>query len=348
MTLKHMIYAQRTNWAIIRKDLRARFPLPLPKKLSVWRKGFLAEKYTLYGLDKNDPRDYLSDYHASMARWINEPYTGILSNKFVFERCVAGTIRVPKTYGLIVNGQIHPTCSNPAISSGESLLDYCRTAPLVLKPVVGGGGAGVLLLDATSGQLECNRKPAEAATLIKQLGQLDDYLISEFMSQGGFSRQLNPATTNTLRILTIWDGSDSGPCIVRAVHRIGNSTSAPHDNFTRGGLSSIIDLQTGVLGPAATHPKTTTLKWHETHPDTGFRFAGLQIPDWPAIVDKITHAVARLPFLACVGWDIMLTDDGFCAIEGNHHPDPDVLQCHGGLLKDERIRRFYEDHGVVH
>jgi hypothetical protein len=32
-------------------------------------------------------------------------------------------------------------------------------------------------------------------------------------------------------------------------------------------------------------------------------------------------------------------------LEGNHYSDP--LQVHGPLLSDERVRAFYEEHGVL-
>ena len=54
------------------------------KKIKLWGKGFLAEKYTLYQFDKNDSKKYFSDYHASMSRNINEPFNDLLTNKLVF------------------------------------------------------------------------------------------------------------------------------------------------------------------------------------------------------------------------------------------------------------------------
>ena len=59
------------------------------------------------------------------------------------------------------------------------------------------------------------------------------------------------------------------------------------------------------------------------------------------------HAAESLPMLKCIGWDFVLTDSTVVAIEGNHHPDPDVLQCHSPLLIDEKIKNFYKYHKII-
>ena len=36
--------------------------------------------------------------------------------------------------------------------------------------------------------------------------------------------------------------------------------------------------------------------------------------------------------------------DGWCVIEGNAYMDIDLLQAHGGMLADSRVREFFEYH----
>jgi hypothetical protein len=109
----------------------------------------------------------------------------------------------------------------------------------------------------------------------------------------------------------------------------------------------MIDLESGILSPAATHPKSSILKWYDSHPGTGVSIAGQQLPGWDQIKRNILEAAEALPFLKCIGWDVLLTESGPVALEGNSHPDPDVLQCHGPLFQNERVFRFYRHHGVV-
>lgn len=55
-----------------------------------------------------------------------------------------------------------------------------------------------------------------------------------------------------------------------------------------------------------------------------------------------------LPFLNYVGWDVVVTDDGFKVIEGNNNTDIEI-QMHRrlGLLTQPRVQRFYEHHKVI-
>jgi hypothetical protein len=48
-----------------------------------------------------------------------------------------------------------------------------------------------------------------------------------------------------------------------------------------------------------------------------------------------------MAYIPYVGWDIIVTDDGFCAIEGNNHPHLGH-QDMAPLLTDPRVRAFYE------
>ena len=150
-----------------------------------------------------------------------------------------------------------------------------------------------------------------------------------------------------MRIITLIDPKTNKPFIARAVQRIGVKSSAPMDNFTKGGLSASIDLQTGVIGDATSHPNNLTHVRHSSHPDTGFKFEGLVIPKWKDIKSEVLDGAGKLPMLKCVGWDFLLSDKGLVAIEGNHHPDPDVLQGHEPLLTDERIKAFYKFHKII-
>jgi hypothetical protein len=86
---------------------------------------------------------------------------------------------------------------------------------------------------------------------------------------------------------------------------------------------------------------------HATHPDTGTPIEGAVVSGWPAVRDGIVALATRLPFLPYVGWDVVVTDEGYQVIEGNRRPDVNLLQVHRPLLADPRVRRFYERHGVL-
>jgi len=56
---------------------------------------------------------------------------------------------------------------------------------------------------------------------------------------------------------------------------------------------------------------------------------------------------ARMPFVPCVGWDLVKLEDGWTCLEGNPMPGYHVRQVHGGVLRAPRARRFYREFGML-
>jgi D-alanine-D-alanine ligase-like ATP-grasp enzyme len=50
----------------------------------------------------------------------------------------------------------------------------------------------------------------------------------------------------------------------------------------------------------------------------------------------------ELSSLPRVGWDVVVTDDGFELLELNTHAGVETLQVHRPVLADPRTRRFFE------
>jgi len=94
------------------------------------------------------------------------------------------------------------------------------------------------------------------------------------------------------------------------------------------------------------HPSRTnfSLCWHKSHPDTGERIEGLALPNWQRLLDNTTQLMDIFPDLEFVGWDVLPIEDGWCVIEGNAYMDIDLLQAHGGMLADHRVKEFLEYH----
>lgn len=341
--MKFTYYKYRAKLNIIKKDLRDKFPISFFKKIGMWRKGFLAEKHTLYQLDKNDYKDYLSDYHTSMARWINEPFNEMLTNKLIFSECVGKYIKVPETYGIFVSGQF----SSNSEKTLERLVEQLHV--FVVKVVSGGGGKGVYIIkkEGENQFLLNNTKSYNKVELFEFFKTLDNYIFTEFIEPSDFSKSLNKTSVNTMRIITLIDPKTNEAFIARAVQRIGVASSAPQDNFTKGGLSAAIDLETGQLSDCTRHPKTKNHKRYTHHPDTNIKIEGVTIPNWKSIATQIINAANSLPMLKVIGWDFVISNNGLVAIEGNHHPDPDVLQGHEPLLTDERIKAFYKFYKII-
>jgi hypothetical protein len=55
----------------------------------------------------------------------------------------------------------------------------------------------------------------------------------------------------------------------------------------------------------------------DTHPDTGVRST---VPRFHAMIRHFLGAAERPPFLPCLGWDVIVSDEGFHLNEANVQP----------------------------
>jgi hypothetical protein len=143
----------------------------------------------------------------------------------------------------------------------------------------------------------------------------------------------------------MWTPGEPAPFIARAVQRMGTPETVPTDNWSAGGISAPIDLESGVLGEGRRNPLKSGQSMGDRvseHPDTGAQIEGAVLPYWAEVQDTVLRAAASLPFNRMAGWDVLVDSDGVpVIIEANGDSDINLLQVHGGLLTDQRIRRFY-------
>ncbi|MFC4542090.1 sugar-transfer associated ATP-grasp domain-containing protein [Halosolutus amylolyticus] len=219
---------------------------------------------------------------------------------------------------------------------------------LVLKWFSGGGGNNVHFLERRDDEYYYDGSPTSEAELAETLASLENYLVCEFVEQADYANDLFPDAANTIRVLTMFDERNRGAFVPIAIHRLGTRESVPVDNFSNGGLSAEIDRETGRLGTAAAYPTGGSVDWHETHPDTGTRIEGTEVPGWPVVRDRLLEIAETLSHVPYVGWDVVVTGEGeFSIIEANSYPGVASLQVHRPLLAEERTRRFYRNHGVI-
>jgi hypothetical protein len=342
---RHLI---KTRIKIIKSDLRNYGITHLFTMLKMWCRGFSYEKYLLYNLTNNNPQDYLSDIARAKTRYINPPYQDLLNNKILFEKVFSEYIRIPKNYCLIEKGKFKALQTEQKVDNIDDVNNLLRTfGSLVVKPVCGGGGKGVSIIKITANKLYLNNKVTSWDELNHYLLSLDNYLIMEYIKQGSFSESLSPESANTMRIIMMVDKDTNEPFIAGGAQRIGSSKSNGKDNFALGGFSAGIDIDSGELSKAVSIPEKGKVMHYNKHPETNAQIAGLKIPNWLDIKEKLIQVMKKVPYIKYIGWDIILTDNGIVAIEGNNHPEPRSVQAHQALLKLSQVKKFYQDYHII-
>ena len=270
----------------------------------------------------------------------------ILNDKLLFHYAMRSvSAPVPATYAIVDRGLrwIEPPADVDPSDGLPGLLTTGRE--LVLKPVDGGAGRGVAVVAVEDGALRINDRRSEPRDLDGVLAP--GTLVQQRVRQGTYAATISPTSTNTLRVLTMWDYEREEPFIATAGHRFGTKASYPVDSYSRGGIIVDVDVAAGTLGRALSPPRSREREWHSTHPDTGAQITGVRLPHWQAATDELLRLASRLPRIRYVGWDLLVTDDGFFVIEGNSFPEVAGHQVFTPLLADPRVRRFYRTHGVI-
>ncbi len=137
-------------------------------------------------------------------------------------------------------------------------------------------------------------------------------VVEELIVQAPEMAAIHPGSVNTLRIPTVVvNGSE-----VRLFHptlRVGRGESVV-DNFSAGGISALIDPETGAVCSDGADKKGNR---YIEHPDTGVTFRGFQIPEWEKAVEIVKKAALTVPGDHYCGWDLAYSTKGWCMVEAN-------------------------------
>ena len=193
---------------------------------------------------------------------------------------------------------------------------------LIVKPVTGSGGSGIVALEAPAGAM---RDPNSlTAWLDDTVGEGPQALLLQPRLQPHADlRLLAMDALPTLRIVTMLD-EQGRPEAVATVTRFAARAGVVTDNLHTGGLTAGIDHATGRLGVARYGNAPGVL---HRHPHTGAPITGAAVPFWKEALDLAVAAhAAAFPRHVQLGWDIAIGADGPILIEANARPNPRTVQ----------------------
>ena len=183
-------------------------------------------------------------------------------------------------------------------------------------------------------------KQVQKITNNEELGKFTEkwrgnkFIVQKTVRQHKELSAINPLAVNTIRMVTVYDGKNIK--VLSAALRCGSKASGFVDNFSNGGGAVLIG-ENGRLEKYGLRFKgvpTCT----ECHPDTGFRFAGYQVPYYDEAVALAKKAHAFLYASCAIGWDIAITETGPVIIEGNYHWGLSIMQS-----KDYQIKNKWQE-----
>lgn len=263
-------------------------------------------------------------------------------------------ITIPETKAIYLPGRKRTLHGAMSLTSEHELHAWLRESPnypFFSKPSASGFGRGAYLAssydssDDTVVMKDGSRVPVSG--LANGFGDIEllGYL---FQSPLNPDQSLMTALGNTLsslRLMILFDEIE-GPLLHRAFWKIptGQNMNDNYNSGRTGNLAAAISLDTGRV-TRVINGIGADLHEVEQHPDTGYRFINLVVPDWHRVREFVREAALTLPKLRFQQWDIALTNQGPVALEVNLFAtggcDLTQLLYHKGLL-DEDMQRFLD------
>jgi hypothetical protein len=197
---------------------------------------------------------------------------------------------------------------------------------LVLKPLDGSGGRGIIVLLLNNGQYSDSTgviNPDQIWNLIKLGKEMPHpYLVEEMVEQDPRISVLYPQSLNTLRVITIKTRDKCWHCSGARL-RVGRSGQV--DNLGAGGIMLCLNSD----GRSSFAYDYTTFQQLEHHPITGANLLDISIPRFKEAIDLALKASEKFSFMGTIGWDIGLSVTSPVIIEGNIFYDCSYSQMNG-------------------
>ena len=125
-----------------------------------------------------------------------------------------------------------------------------------------------------------------------------------YIAQHPFFTAFSSDNVASLRLTTVCTPTE-GPSLRAAYLRLGRKGESHVRSASH--IRVAVDPQSGALQPLGYLPSWVALK---THPDSGTTFEGKIIPHFSDCVQTILALHGQVPFVQCVGWDVVINSKG--------------------------------------
>ena len=310
-------FLERLDLYVPNANVFCKLKLVVDFYLSVVRYGVIVNDYFEYRFWEKKHilrKEYVTmRMNIRIKRLFNHEPEGIFRNKTLFNRLFA------EQRNLLFF----------SFSSENNEEDFCSFVKqcdgnIIAKPLTGYSGLGIYKPDVSSEEL--------VKKTYRELKEKGEYFCEEVFFQNGILKKVYPLACNTLRIYTLHDGEKAH--IMATMIRFGGN-GASVDNIHAGGMVCPIDKETGIIIGLGYNLRGETFV---KHPYSGVVLPGIQIPNWEKVLSMVLTAAEKYPQQGHIGWDIAVSDNKCCIIEGNDGGNFDIIQ----VPFQKGVKREYE------
>lgn len=265
--------------------------------------------------------------HQKIKGFLYSEETNLIINKFEFYKfCQKHGWNTPRIHAMFKKGQcIYPDNEKCKFPKRD----------LFVKPLDEGEGREAKYFTYENGVYRDSKgefyDSGELLSYLESESQFKKSLIvQEAKKNHSEWKKFSNGSLATCRIVT-GRSSDNSSYIIPFFATLRMPTGhADADNYSLGGIGSAINMQTGTLGKAiSSKPVEGRFAWH-FHPDSGERITDSTLYQWDELVQFAQKIHQKFRSLS-VAWDIALTEEGLCVIEGNVLWGADVIEAPANL-----------------
>lgn len=314
----------------------------LKEKIWAYRKGFLSKSVVRLKINEENYSDYMPDLTYFKLHPINGKFGKWIDDKLTMKYILNPFNEYLPEYYFVINREKItklndcPDFIEAKVSGVIKLLKEKKN--FAVKLIAGSLGKGFYKLSCEDNTFYINDKKVTESDLQQFISQLKNYAITEYIVSHKSIRKVYDKTANNLRIMMIND-DEFGPKITGAFMKFGTKKSGMIEHVWAGGIFCKIDLEDGtILNPYMYIDKQLTRI--SIHPDTKEKIEGT-VPYWNLIKSKLTEIGNYIPQVKYMGFDVLVTDEGFKIIEINSHQGLNLMQMYYPVMKNDINRRFF-------
>lgn len=245
-------------------------------------------------------------------------YGGLSDLRSMTARLFGNAKEIPDR-GYVIKGRLLDASLEPVPSLEEFTdLVFAGTERVAFKADASDRGRGVQVFDR--------------AGFTQSARDLPDGVVQPFIDQHETFAQVASRSVGTLRMTTVVE-PDGQTSVRDAYLRFGRD--AEDYVASASNIRVLLDSDTGAFSPVG-----YSVDWLEIdrHPDSGFVFAGNEVPNYAACREAVERLHRRIPMSPSIGWDLTVARDGSVQVLewNNGHNDIKFSEatsgpCFGGL-----------------
>jgi hypothetical protein len=320
----------------------------LKQKLWAQKRGFLSDKINFYGLTEENFTDYLPDFDYYRLHPINGYFSKWIDDKLTLKYILSPFSKyIPDYYYLINKNGITKLmdCPKELGTDKDDIINLLKTKKYLAAKLVSGSFAEGFYKLSYEDIFYINNKPVDAIAIKDLFSKWENivaggYIITEYLHTNSELGKIWNNTPNTLRIMTIRINNKESR-IVSAFMRFGTKKTGVVDNASVGGVACRVDIETGRFfdGRVIDNDRLIECKYH---PDTKALMEGI-LPYWNLIKKTISDIGDYIPQLKYMGYDVIITDEGFKIIEINSHQGIKFHQYYCPFFKNQLSSNFFQE-----